>query len=242
MNKFDEQPDKGSHSPGEDVKTSSRVAPSVPRSRPIASEAAAVASMDLRFEQDSLQVVTSKTASRRVWLRRGVAVASPVVASLVSAPVYAAGACVMATGLGSIPTFKSRNPGAQGLVCTSQGPNYFHTNFLTIGVWPTSSPNTTTQSFRFIFNVGNVETGLTGSRTLDEVLGNVGGSYSDLAKYSIAAYLNVRKGTANFPFTSIQQVFDVYKSYHGGPFSALLVSNPKWIETQTVDWLKILMT
>lgn len=241
MNKFDEQPDKGSHSPGEDVKTSPRVAPSVPRSRPIDAEVAAVPPMDLRLEQDSLQVVTSKTTSRRVWLRRGVAVASPVVASLVSAPVYAAGACVMATGLGSIPTFRSRNPAVQGLVCTTQGPNYFHSNFATAGVWPTSPTDTKTEIFKAVFGVpANVETGITGATTLDQVLGISG--ISDLAKYSIAAYLNVRKGTANFPFSSTQQVFDVYRSYHGGPFSVLLISNPKWTETQTVDWLKILMT
>ena len=238
MNKIDEQPDKGSHSPGEVVKISSRVAPSVPRSRPIASEAAAIPSMDLRFEQDSLQVVTSKTASRRVWLRRGVAVASPVVASLVSAPVYAAGACVMATGLGSIPTFQSRNPGAQGLVCTSQGPNFWLANFP--GSWPTSpSPDTTVAKFTDIFGPAAGPESAVGNGKLNEVLG---GSFSDLAKYSIAAYLNARTGTAaGFPLTAAQAVA-VYQSYRpvGAAVQPPLVAT--WTELDTVAWLKILMS
>ena len=235
MNKIDEQPDKGSRSPGEDVKTSSRVAPSVPRSRPIAAEAATVASMDLRFEQDSLQVVTSKTTSRRAWLRRGVAVASPVVASLVSAPVYAAGVCAIPSGMISDNTFKSRHPSA--VVCTIQGLNYWLGSFPS--GWPSSpSPNTKVAQFTDVFGLPAVgPEALVGVRKLNEVLG---GSFSPLAQYSIAAYLNARTGAAGFPsaFTPAQAIA-VYRSYRGGSFSTLLVTG--WSEDQTVTWLKTLM-
>ena len=239
MKKIDEQPDRGSHTVGGGVDASAQGAPSLPGSQAITVETAAFPSMELRSEHEtSLQGVASKTTSRRAWLRRGVAVASPVVASLVSAPVYGAD-CLMlnASGFVSGPTFASRHPG-QTHCPPLPGPNFFHANVLTSGVWPT---NTTTEIFKTVFGVPvNVEIGITDTTTLDQVLGNFGGSYSDLAKYSIAAYLNVRKGTANFPFSSTQQVFDVYKSYRGGPFSTLLVTG--WTEAQTVDWLRILMT
>ena len=239
MNKIDEQPDRGSHTVGGGVDASAQGAPSLPGSQAISAETAAFRAVDRRSEpNDLLQTVSSKTTSRRVWLRRGVAVASPVVASLVSAPVFGAD-CLMlnASGFVSGPTFASRHPG-QTVCLPLPGPVSFQNNFGTSGFWPT---DTTKEIFTTVFSVlATVEPGITVTNTLYQVLGISG--VSPLAKYSIAAYLNVRKGTANFPFSSTQQVFDVYKSYHGGPFSALLVSNPtRWTETQTVDWLRILM-
>ena len=225
MNKIDEQSDRLVHTPRTVADASSHSAEaSKEDSRPAA---------DISYSPVS---TNSRVASRRVWLRRGVATASPVVASLVSAPVYAAGVCLNATGMGSIATFNSRHPNGAG-VCTTQGPNYFNANFAIAGVWPTG---TTTEKFKTVFGVSaGVEPGITGATTLKDVLG--GGSFSELAKYTIAAYLNVQKTTTpNFPFTTVQQVFDVYKSYHGGSFSPLLVST--WSEAQTVAWLKILMT
>ena len=232
MNKIDEQPDRGSHTVGGGVDASTQGVPSLPGSQPITVEAAAFRAVDQRSEPDDLlQTVSSKTTSRRVWLRRGVAVASPVVASLVSAPVYAAGACVMATGMGSIPTFNSRNPGAQG-VCTTQGPNYWLANF------PSLSPTIRNTAFSDIF--GPLEAGMVaGTTKLNDVLS--GASYTLLVKYCIAAYLNARAGTAaGFPLTAAQAIA-VYQSYR--PVVAVkppLVAT--WTEVDTVAWLKILMS
>ena len=233
MNNIDKQLDKGSHSLGEVVETSSLIVPG-PHSRPIASEAATVRSMDPCLEQEtSLQVVSSKTTSRRAWLRRGVAVASPVVATLASAPVYGAGCLALnPSGFVSASTFASRHPGE--MVCAFPGPNYWLGN---LRAWPGSSPDTTKAKFVDVIGPAfGVDAAITSGTKLDAVLG---GNFSLLAKYCIAAYLNARSGTSGFPLTALQ-AGEVYKSYRGGPVSTLLVTG--WTETQTVAWLQILMT
>ena len=240
MNKIDEQPDKEIHSPGEVLKTSSQVASSAAHSRPFASEAAAVLSMDLYSEQDmSLQVVASKTTSRRAWLRRGVAVASPVVASLVSAPVYGAGCLTLTPSSFASATFASHHPGVT--FCAFLGPNSWFNN---LGAWPAGTTTgsgiaTTAVKFKdaFLVNPG-VESGITGNTTLNEVLG---GTFSNLAKYSIAAYLNAKKGTLNFPLTA-DQAIAVYKSYK--PVVVAVKPPPlvaTWTQTDTETWLQKLM-
>lgn len=239
MNKIDEQPNRGSHTVGGGVDASTQGVPSLPGSQPITVEAVAFRAVDQRSEPDDLlQTVSSKTTSRRAWLRRGVAAASPVVASLVSAPVYAAGACVLPSGFGSIATLKSRHPDA--MVCTTQGPNFWVNN---LGAWPadTTIVNVngnarTAVKLKDAFRVGpKVEPGLI-DPTLNEVL--LRGSL--LAKYSVAAYLNAKKGTLNFPLTA-DQAIAVYKSYRPG-----VAVNPPlvvtWTEAETVTWLKILMS
>ena len=224
MNKIDEQSDRLVHTPKKVVDASSHLVEASERdSRPMAGTSY------------SPLAANSRAASRRVWLRRGVAAASPVVASLVSVPVYAAGACIGAKSMGSMAANSQNAKVTQG-VCTTQGPNYFLANFNTAGVWPT---NAKTAKFKDLF--GNGESGV-GNKTLKEVLELMGNNL-EFAKYSIAAYLNVMKATLNFPFANGQQVVDVYKSYRGGTFSTLLVSAPKqWSEAETLSWLKILMT
>ena len=75
--------------------------------------------------------------------------------------------------------------------------------------------------------------------TLYEVL-NGGNTYTDLAKYSIAAYLNASIHTANFPL-STQDALDVYHSYYPGPVKTPpLVAG--WNVKQTESWLAMLMS
>ena len=180
-------------------------------------------------------LIPSKTSSRRAWLRRGVAIASPVVVSLVSAPVHAGNLCLLHSGFISTATFNSRHPG--GLVCTTQGPSVWHANFPTTKFWPVAAKKAT---FTSTFGVSaGVETGIVVSTTLDDVLGNVGGSYSQLAKYCIAAYLNALKGGSGIPLSTSEAVA-VYKSYHPGPVAVPLVST--WTQANTVTWLQSLMS
>jgi len=176
-------------------------------------------------------VGSSNTPSRRAWLRRGVAVATPVVVSLASAPVYAAtNVCVLPSGYISATTFNSRHPG--GLVCVLRGPSYWL--MLPDTSWPGGNPNTKTKKFRLLF--GDFEG--TANNTLKQVLGSPA---SELAKYCIAAYLNARAATLNFPSQlTADEAVKIYKSHHGGSPSSLLVTN--WTETQTVTWLKTLMS
>lgn len=180
---------------------------------------------------DSLEAIVSKNTSRRAWLGRGVAVVSPVVASLVSAPVYAADACLMPSAFASA-TFASHHPGGSAVICTTQGPNYWVANFSS---WPTDAK---TMKFADLFVGSALQAGFT---TVPLTLKNVldGNTYSQLSKYCIAAYLNARTGVARFPL-SAKQAVDIYMSYHGGSFSPVLVKG--WTELQTLAWLKLLMS
>lgn len=176
-------------------------------------------------------LVRSSTASRRAWLRRGVAIASPVVISLVSAPVRAENLCLLPSGFISTATFNSRHPGALNCV-GNMGPSFWSANFAN---WPTATPDTQMATFISIF--GGFEPSMTATTTLQAALN--GASTTPLAKYCIAAYLNARSGTAGFPLTAAP-VQTIWKSYHGGPFSTLLVSG--WTEANTVTWLQSLMS
>lgn len=226
MNMIDERPDRGTDTPGGGVAATAQGAPSTPGSQPVTVETVAFRAADRRSESDGLLAVSSKTTSRRVWLRRGVVAASPVVASLISAPVYAANACLLPSGFGSITTLKSRHP--EAMVCTIQGPNF----------WAgTANDARTAVRLAVVFSVSpNAESGLT-NPTLKEVL--IGGSV--FAKYSVAAYLNAKyPPTSGFPL-NVQQAINVYTSYR----PVVAVKSPlvlTWNEGQAVEWLQILMS
>ena len=238
MNKIDEQLDElGQRSEGA-VSGLSIVSLSAPGSLPVVVDVLSVHAMDQRSQgADPLQTVSSgAAASRRVWLRRGLVAASPVVSSLVSMPVHAATACVLPSGFQSAATLKSRNPNAT--TCTrDQGPNFWALRDL--GLWPTGTAAVvggvlTAILLKDAFGVGKkVELNLN-DPTLKEVL--LGGTM--LAKYAVAAYLNALKPTPNFPLTAAQAIA-VYKSYRPGPVTAPLVLT--WNELQAVDWLANLM-
>ena len=234
MNKFDKRSDKGELEPeGGDGGLDQVVLSSASVIHPgNASLEANLKNSEVTsaFSAPSLEV----SGSRRVWLRRGIAVASPVVASLVSAPVYGACLNLNPSGFVSRDTFNSRHPGQT--VCTFRGPNFWLSE--PTSSWPTGTAN---KKFEVVFGGANVERAIVDAKpspTLSEVL-NGGRKYSDLAKYSVAAYLNVLKPTTDFPFTE-QQVKDIYNSYYPGPVKTPpLVAG--WSETQTIAWLAMLM-
>ena len=167
--------------------------------------------------------------ARRAWLARGAAIATPVIASLASAPVHAAGVCVLPSGFISSTTFRSRHPNAPR--CTSNGPTYWVGSFP--GAWPMSAPDTTTALFSAIFG-GTLESGMAGL-TLKQVLD---GSFTAFAKYVVAAYLNARNGTAGFPLSDSQAV-SVWGHFRGGPTTSLIPMS--WTESTALDWLSTLM-
>ena len=222
MNKIDEHTDRLVHTPEKVVDASPLVTTSEADSRPMSAGA------------ESSQASIERMASRRMWLRRGVAVASPVVASLVSAPVYA---CVNVnmSGFVSQNTFNSRHPNET--VCTFLGPNSWYRT-LSISAKTSSIVQTKDVPFQSIFGA-NVEKNINNAKlTLSQVL--IGGSkYSELAKYCIAAYLNASLPTANFPLTA-EQAKDIYHSFYPGTVKSppLLA---KWSEDYTVGWLRMLM-
>lgn len=189
----------------------------------------------MQHEQSPVQTAPSASVdapvvpSRRAWLARGAVMATPVIASLASAPVHAAGVCVLPSGFVSAATFLSRHPGA--MLCTNQGPTYWVGAFPT--GWPTAAPDTTTALFSTIFG-GTLEAGMAGL-TLKQVLD---GAFSPYAKYCIAAYLNARNGTAGFPLSDTQATA-VWLHFRGGPTTSLIPMS--WVEATSLSWLQTLM-
>lgn len=225
MKKIDEQPDRPSFWP-ERVSSASFSKSAL---LPISSETTPPPELDMRSDEDSsVEMAPSRMASRRAWLRRGVAVASPVVVTLVSGPVYAADGCILPSGFISPDTFASRHPG--GVVCTTMSMSFLANN---VSTWQPKSLQTA--PFSTIFG-GTPEIGVVpGKTTLLEVLKKG----SDLARYSISAYLNALMPTGSgFPLKP-NDAIAIYKSYRGGGFSPLLVRG--WSEGQTVRWLQMLI-
>lgn len=167
--------------------------------------------------------------ARRAWLARGAVMATPVIASLASAPVHAAGVCVLPSGFISAATFLSRHPNAPR--CTSSGPTYWAGSFP--AAWPMSPPDTTTALFSATFG-GSLESGMAG-KTLKQVLD---GAFTAFAKYCVAAYLNARNGTAGFPLNDTQAVA-VWGHFRGGPSTSLIPM--AWTEATALAWLGTLM-
>lgn len=185
-------------------------------------------------DQAALPGDSPRNAGRRAWLRKGVVAASPVLVSLASAPVHAAGVCVLPSGFISTATFNSRHPG--GTPClVGLGPNYWN-NPSNFSVWPTApAPNTQTSLFSDIF-FGSLESGMAGL-TVKQVLN---GPFTPFAKYCIAGYLNARTNPLSFPLTDIQMVA-IWHHYHGG-ISPLIPLN--WGNTDLslpTAWLQTLM-
>lgn len=224
MSKIDKQSDRANHAPEVDDPGSCPVA----ASPLMISVSSPVPAIEMRSKDGCpLPIHESRTTSRRAWLRRGVAVASPVVISLVSGPVYAAEGCILPSGFISQNTFDSRHPG--GMVCISLSITFLSAN---VSSWPKTLQ---TAPFSTIFG-GTPEVGMVpGKTTLVEVLK----SGSDLSRYSIAAYLNAKMPTSSgFPLKG-DDAIAIYKSYRGGAFSPLIVRG--WSEGQTVSWLKMLI-
>ena len=123
---------------------------------------------------------SSVGASRR-HLLKGAGAASPVVLTMVSAPVRAADLCLNPSGFISQNTFNSRHPGGTPPPCTTNGPSYF--NAMPAANWPTGVDKASAQ-FNTIFPAPNIS----GNPKLTDVLS---GSDS-FAKYCVAAYLNTK--------------------------------------------------
>lgn len=175
-------------------------------------------------------------ASRRQLLK-AVGAGSPVVLTLVSVPVQAT-QCVMPSGYISATTFASRHPG--GTVCTTNGPNFFNANG-TATYWPTSSPNTQSLQFSDATLFGSNPEGAASSHLTDTMKQVLGSGYASVfTKYCIAAYLNARIGTANFPLTPTQAL-DLWKYFKGGT-----IARPSWVPTAwdigiALTWLQTQM-
>ena len=177
----------------------------------------------------------SAAPTRRLLLRRGLGVATPVVLTLASLPSHAADACINPSGFISRATFNSRHPG--GVVCTTNGPTYFSS--LGDVAWPTSGGiSAATQRFAAVFNA--IPPGGNRSTTLKAVLT---GS-STYAKYCVAAYANALSPPVGYPM-SVNQARALWVTIKGGVPPASTSPFPQaslgWDETKTLDWLSTVM-
>ena len=204
-------------------------------------------------------------SSRRQWLK-GVGAASPVMLTLVSPPVRANDACILPSGFVSQNTYNSRHPDGNPPPC-GNGPNqYLGQGTAGLGqqsqsdpgqsgnapgqapptynaaYWPTSRPNTQTTNFNSpnLFGSTNsnaFEAGLISKNwTMWDVLNSPG--VTPFTKYCIAAYLNARTGTPEFPLTPAQAI-GVWRHFRTHSSSALVPSS--WTEDDALTWLRVLM-
>ena len=177
---------------------------------------------------DARQSAT-KNASRRDWLRRGVVVASPVVASLVSTPVFA-GTCILPSGFVSANTFSSRHPNNPPIcAAAARGPTYWIG--LGAAFWPASAPKNTAK-----FSV------FSPSDTTTTLFSKLSGG-TELTRLSVAAYLTSLKQNSSlpptgFPATLTPAMFlSVWQSFNGlgVPVTGLAK------EADAIAWLKTLV-
>ena len=174
----------------------------------------------------------SAGASRRQLLK-GAGAASPVVLTMVSAPVRAADLCLNPSGFISQNTFNSRHPGGMPHPCTTNGPSYF--NSLDGSSWP-SGVVKATATFNAIFPLPAIS----GNPKLTDVLT---GSDS-FAKYCVAAYLNTKYSTPppGFPMTNAQALA-MWPTIRGAPpTTPFPPTSLGWDETKTLAWLASVMS
>jgi hypothetical protein len=189
----------------------------------------------------STSTPSAAQTSRRAWLRKGAAVATPVVASLASSPVYAGKLCVRPSGFLSANTFASRNT-AGGTCYTNKGPTYWGSCLNTS--WPKALDGITNLSgvtFCSIFGTAGLPAGITTTSTMMDV---VKGTHA-LGKYCVALYANVRAGvaTANPYAMTEAEVVGVWTTFRTGTKSAMFAGTDlaKWTELDAVTWLTKLM-
>ena len=193
------------------------------------------ANSDPAVRQDGRQ------AARRRLLKGGLA-AAPVVLSVASRPVHAAGVCVNPSGFISVPTFKSRHPNAT--VCSSNGPTYWKN--LSLASWPQmpgSNPAASLAGVTFVSVFGSAATGMDPSSTVRAVL--VSGNSTPFAQYCIAAYANSVKGVAGWPVTAneARSIWSTVRATAKPPGAVTYpAASLQWNEAKTLIWLQTLMS
>lgn len=184
-----------------------------------------------------------KPLSRRSLLRAG-AGATPVILSLASGPVAAStAACTVASSFVSVATFKSRNPTAAGIQCSTQTADYWRDQAALVP--PPERMLVTVSAL-----LGSTISGFNG-QTLREVMrlplpttGTVvtSGELGTL-QHLIALALNLNAGHITaagvFNLSYIQGIWSNYKS--NGNRYKLPASNIDWGDTEIIAWLRFLM-
>jgi hypothetical protein len=162
--------------------------------------------------------VSDRSLTRRRLLQGGLA-AAPVLMTLVSRPVLAQ-QCTTPSGYVSL----NASTAGRGVACTGHSPEYWiaHTSS-----WVNSNPTT---MFDTVFAPHY------SGKTLLDVLGLNGGPTDEVARYVVAALLNVQ--AALVPVLTVTIVKDMWSEYLAkGSFSPS--SGATWTQAELVDYLRI---
>ncbi len=184
--------------------------------------------------------------SRRALLRAG-AGASPVLLSLASGPVAANpfvnnGTCTLASSFVSVATFKSRNPNATSLKCSSQNADYWRGLASTAPATP--ALNVTVSAL-----LGNTSSAYNVMLVKDVLLANLpSGSVQTTGElgtlqHLIALALNLNAGFitagAGFDLAYLQTLWSNYK-FNGNRYKKP-GSQIDWGDTEIIAWARLLL-
>jgi len=195
----------------------------------------------------------SKGIDRRSLLRAGAA-ATPIIATLYSRPVAAAGmSCTVASSFVSVATFASRNPGAATMQCSSLSASDWYLRAKEVsGLAPAARPAWATQRVKTYLGRATSTFSGVSSKSPDqyqvwEVMG-LGGQVATagelgVVQHVLAMCLSIDNGGAavtagggvNTPY--LKQVWQNYKS--NGRYK-LPASNLDWSEGELIGWLRML--
>lgn len=195
----------------------------------------------------------SKGVDRRTLLRAGAA-ATPIIATLYSRPVAAAGmSCTVASSFVSIATFASRNPGATTMQCSRLSATDWHASAKSVGAGG-AKERPAWASLTVSNYMGRASSPLPGmdSLTVDAYqvwqvmgLGSQVATSGELGvlQHILAMCLSIDYGGAavnvgggvNTPY--LKQVWQNYKS--NGRYR-LTASNLDWSEGELISWLRML--
>ena len=199
------------------------------------------------------QPAVAKGFDRRTLLRAGAA-ATPVIATLYSRPVAAAGmGCTVASAFVSLATFASRNPGAATMQCSTLSATDWHARAQAVaGLAAAERPEWARQTVsaymgRASSSFSGLDSMLVESYQVWQVMG-LGPQVSTTGELGVLQHLMalclsidhggsaVRiGGGVNTPYLK-----DVWQNYKTNGRYRLPASNLNWSEVELIGWLRML--
>ena len=199
--------------------------------------------MNNNAESEAVAKAKASGLSRRALLRAG-AGASPVLLTLVSGPVAANpfannGACTLASSFVSVATFRSRNPNATTLQCSSQNADYWRN--LAVSAPATAALNVTVATL-----LGNTSSAYNAMLVKDVLLASASvqttGELGTL-QHLIALALNLNAGFitagAGFDLAYVQTFWSNYK-FNGNRYKKP-GSQIDWGDAEIIAWARLLL-
>lgn len=203
--------------------------------------------MNNNAESEAVAKAKASGLSRRALLRAGAGV-SPVLLTLASGPVAANpfannGTCTLASSFVSVATFKSRNPNATSLKCSTENADYWRS--LAVSAPATPALNVTVATL-----LGNTSSAYSAMLVKDVLLAplptsgpvQTTGELGTL-QHLIALALNLNAGFitagAGFDLAYLQTLWTNYK-FNGNRYKKP-GSQIDWGDTEIIAWARLLL-